>query len=200
MTRVEVLQMLSLLQAAYPAFYSRQPRDQMKSIELLWCEMFEKDDFQIVKFALKNLIETHSGYPPDIAAVKQKIQELISAATGEPTDEDLWQILKKAVSNSNYCAKEEFDKLPPVLKAFVGSPSTLRDYAGIDSETFNTVSHGQFLKQIPVTRCREEYRRSLPGFIADMAERMRLKESESLDPNEVNSRRNAVLNALEGGK
>lgn len=162
MTRVETLQILSLLRASYPAFYSKFGKPELEGIANLWTEMFEHDDFNIVKYALKELISTHSGYPPDIAALKNKIKELCSTATGEPTDEELWLMLKKAVSNGIYGAKQEFEKLPPVLQRYCGTPATLTEYAYIDSDTFNTVNHGQFLKQIKIIKEREEYAAKLP--------------------------------------
>ena len=87
MTRGETLQILSLLRASYPAFYSKFGKQELENIVSLWTEMFEDDDFRIVKYALKDLIATHTGYPPDIAALKNKIKEICSASLNEPTDE-----------------------------------------------------------------------------------------------------------------
>lgn len=201
MNRLETLEMLALLRAAYPAFYSRLSPGDMRSVEVLWCEMFAGDDIAVVKYSLHKLIESHSGYPPDIAAVKQKIRELTAAVTGEPTDEELWGLLRRAVANGLYGAKEEFEKLPAVLKTFLGSPSTLTEYAMIDSDTFNTVTHGQFLKQIPSVKSRADYRETMPDFLREYIEKFKLpKGHEPLDPREENSRRNAILSALEGKK
>lgn len=162
MSRDETIQVLALLRASYPAFYSKFGKAELEGIVNLWSEMFAHDDINIVKYALKELIATHSGYPPDIAALKTKMREVCSAATDEPTDEELWFILKKAVSNGNYGSQREFDKLPPVLQRYCGSPATLREFALIDSDTFNTVNHGQFLKQIKIIKEREEHSAKMP--------------------------------------
>lgn len=103
--------------------------------------------------------------PPDIAAVKAKIKSIVSAAQNEPTDEELWHALKRAVSNGYYGSKQEYDKLPPVLQRWCGSPSALREMACLDSDTFNTVTRGQFLKQIKIVKEREEYRERMPAEI-----------------------------------
>ena len=162
MTRAETLQMLSLLRASYPAFYSKFQKAELENIANLWAEMFEEEDFSVTKYALKELIATHSGYPPDIASVKNKIKEICAIATNEETDEELWQRLKRAIANGIYGSREEFGKLPPVLQRYCGSPATLREMAMIDSDTVNTVNKGQFLRQIKIIREREEYAMRMP--------------------------------------
>lgn len=163
MTREETATMLTLLRVSYPAFYGKMQKNDMEMVLALWSDMFQEEDVNIVKYALKELIATHSGFPPDIAAVKTKIKEIIGAATGEQTDEELWQTLKKAVSNGTYGAQQEFEKLPPVLQRYCGSPSTLREMASINEDTFNTVNHGQFLRQIKVIKERENYSQRMPA-------------------------------------
>lgn len=162
MTREETAQMLTLLRVSYPNFYSKMQKSDMEMVLSLWTDMFINDDVNIVKYALKELIATHSGFPPDIAAVKSKIKEITSAATKEPTDEELWATLKRAVSNGTYGAKQEFDRLPPILQRYCGSHTAIRDMATLDADIFNTVTRGQFLKQIKVVKDREEYNKRMP--------------------------------------
>ena len=199
MTRAETLQILTLLRASYPAFYSKFGKGELENIVSLWTEMFEGDDFNIVKYALKELIATHSGYPPDIAALKTKIREICSAGSGEPTDEELWQMLKRAVSNGLYNARREYDRLPPVLQRYCGSPSALTEMAYIDSDTFNTVNHGQFLKQIKVIREREEYSAKMPDAVKALIGRVYtpIGTTGRMSLGEFNEKRNLLLDSLE---
>ena len=200
MTRDETLQILALLRASYPAFYSKFGKSELEGIANLWTEMFEHDDFNIVKCALKELISSHSGYPPDIAALKNKIKEICLTASGEPTNEELWLMLKKAVSNGYYGAKEEFEKLPPVLKRYVGSPHTLTELAYIESDTFDTVTHGQFLKQINAIKEREEYSKRMPEEVKALINSTYKPLVETTVNEEFNERRNNLLNSLEENK
>lgn len=169
MTRDETVSMLMLLKAAYPHFYNKQSEEEVITTIDLWAEMFADDDINIVKYALKELIFAHTGFPPDIAAVKTRIKEFVSAASGELTDEELWQKLRRATSNGYYGAKEEFEKLPKVVQRYLGDPSALRELSQMDEETFNTVVHGQFLKQIQALKSREEYDRRLPPEVKKLA-------------------------------
>lgn len=199
MTKDETLQVLSLLRASYPTFYSKFGKRELESIVNLWAEMFEEENFGVVKYALKELIATHSGFPPDIAALKNKIKELCQSATGEPTDEELWQMLKKAVTNGIYGARTEFEKLPPVLKRYVGNPGTLYELAFIDSDTFNTVNHGQFLKQIKIIKDREAYSAKMPDSVKMLIQEtyIPIEGTTTMTPEELNERRNLILDTLD---
>lgn len=162
MTREETIQMLKLLRTAYPHFYGKQSNAELADTVELWAEMFAEDDINIVKYALKSLITSHKGYPPCIADVKEKMDELMKAATKEPTDEELWQALKKAIAKSAYYSAEEFEKLPPIVQRYLGSCNVLRELAEESAGTLNSVIHGQFLKEIKEIRKSEENIAALP--------------------------------------
>lgn len=201
MTREETTAMLSLLKAAYPQFYAKMNRTEMLATVDLWSEMFAEDDVNIVKYALRDLIGTHSGFPPDIAAVKAKLRDITGAALGEATDEDLWRELVRALGNGLYGAEEEFAKLSPVNQRYCGSSSTLRDLAMVDTETLNTVTHGQYLKQIKAVREREEYSRGMPEYVKQLIgavyKPMSVGGEHELSPAEWNDRRNNLLDQIE---
>ncbi len=200
MTRDEVGVILTILNAAYPAFYSKKTNTELDCIENLWAEMFEHDDFNLVKYALKELIETHTGYPPDIAALKNKLREIQAAALNVPTHEEYWHMLKRAVQDGYYKPQEEYDKLPAVVRRFLGSPYALREYGLMDESIFNTVVHGQFLKQIKVLEDRVMYDAKLPDSLRILVQRVYAPlegEKPPLLESEVNDRRNAILDMLD---
>lgn len=203
MTQEETVSILSILRASYPAFYSKLAKRDLEGIVSVWTEMFEDDDVKLVKFALKELIETHTGFPPDIAALKGKMREIMQASSNKPTPEDLWLKLKTAAENGYYGAREEFEKLPPVLKRYVGSPATLKEYSMMSADTFNTVVHGQFLKQIKIIEERQEFAERLPEgvkqYINSLGKPMPT-EDRLLTEEEFEKKRNAILDQLEGRK
>lgn len=112
MTREETSACLKILRLAYPTFYSRMRIADMRDTLDLWATIFVDDDPRIVTHAIRDLIQTHTGFPPEIADVKQKIREIVSAVTGAQTDEELWLTLIDATKNGYYGAEEEFQKLP----------------------------------------------------------------------------------------
>ena len=200
MTRDEVVATLKILKIAYPGFYSKMSaRDGIDAINV-WCEMFDEDDVNAVKCALYKILEEHADYPPTIADIKIKLKELRQAVSGEKTSEELWQILKNAVSNGYYGSKEEFEKLPDELKKFLGSPYALKELSQIDTSTLNTVTKGQFLKQISSIRDKVKFERETPPEIMSALRRAFgtiPDDTALLTENEINSRRNQLLDKLE---
>lgn len=203
MTRDDTLSMLSLLKAAYPSFYAKMNQRDAIGVVDLWSEMFADEDVNVVKVALKTLIETHNGFPPDIADVKAEIKRIVAAATGAKTDAELWAQLEEAVTKHSAYAhecNEAFKKLDPIVQSYVGSPSALHDMGMGDSKTFHTVTRGLFMKAIPAMRQRIEYAAALPAGVKEHILALTKKtDMNALMPDE-NETRNNVLNALEGMK
>lgn len=199
MTRAEVIASLKILKVAYPAFYSRMSRSSAEDTIAVWCEMFRDEDINVMKLALYKVIEEHTNFPPTIADIKTKIREMRVAATGEKTDEELWQALRIAVSDGYYGYKEQYANLPEEVKRYLGSPSTLRELAQIDTNTFNTVTHGQFLKQIGIIRDRVRFDLETPTEIKNLLASTvhKMPEVAQLTEEGFNANRNRVLDQLE---
>ena len=202
MTREETSACLKILRLAYPTFYAKMRVADMKDTLNLWATIFAEDDPRIVTAAVRDLIQTHNGFPPEIADVKNRMRDIIASVTGASTDEDLWIVLMNAVKNGYYGAQEEFQKLPPVLKRWCASPSRLRDLSHTDTEVLNTVVHGQFLRQIVAMREQEEHRnRIAPELREYIAQTFgTLPDAGEQDPDALNTARNRVLDALESGE
>lgn len=198
MDRTDVIATLKILKVAYPGFYSKMGKTDAEDTVSVWCDMFLEEDVNIVKIALYKVIEEHTGFPPTIADIKTQIREMRRAATGEKTDEELWSQLKAAVSNGYYGAKEEFAKLPPELQRYLGTPNTLRELSQVDTDTFNTVTHGQFLKQIGIIRDRvrfdNETTPEIKALLGTVTKQM--PANNRLTENEFNESRNRLLDTL----
>ena len=109
-------------------------------------------------------------------------------------------MLKKATHNAYYSAQEEFNKLPPVLKRYLGSPGTLVEFAMMQEDVFNTVIHGQFLKQIKIIEEREEYSTRIPPSLKMLVESVYKPfppVRAQLTAEEVNTRRNQIYDRLQ---
>jgi len=167
----------------------------------LWATCFAKDDPRVVTTAVQDLIQTHTGFPPEIADVRKKITEIVNSVTGTPSDEEYWGILKAALDDGVYGAKEQFNKLPAPLKRFCGSESWIRDHARMDTEVIDSVVHGQFLKTFPKVREAQEYRDSLPEPVKQVITKLfkPLDDYKPLGESAVNDRKNLVFQFLEAG-
>lgn len=176
MNREEVIEILGILKTAYPRFYANMTKDEAEKTINLWCEMFKNDNIELIAIAVKKLI-TELQFPPTIADIKNTMYKLIDR-TEDNTE--LWNKFLKALKNSGYNSKTEYEKLPEIVQRFTGTPERLKDYAMMDLETLNTVVKGQFLKQIDSLKIRQKEIAMLPDeskrIIQTLSNKMDLKQ------------------------
>ena len=153
MTRDEVIVILGILKVAYPKFYMNTSNIEIEQTISLWQEMFASDNVEVVKVAVKNLINTLQ-FPPTIADVKNELYKLYQG--DQKTDIELWNELKSAIRNGIYYSVEIFPTLSPELQIYLKSPMQLKELAMSNVEEIDTVQKGIFLKQIPIIQQREK--------------------------------------------
>ena len=161
MERFDVLKIMSVLRAAYPLFYRDIDRKEAEETVGLWEDMFKHDEYPLVAAAVKAIIGSdEKGYPPHIGAVKEKLRLIIG--DGELTEAEAWGIVAKALRNSTYGSREEFEKFPPVIKRIVGNPAQLREWSMMDSETVHSVVASNFQRSYRTILQREREIAKLP--------------------------------------
>lgn len=171
MTYDETLAIMSVLKAAYPAYYRGMNRQDAEAAVALWAEMFADEPAQIVALAVKSLIATDTkGFPPHIGAVKDSIVKL--KQPNEMTEAEAWALVSKATRNSTYNSAEEFDKLPPVVQRIVGSPMQLREWAAMDTDTLQSVVASNFQRSYKARAVKEREFMALPSEIRQISEQL----------------------------
>lgn len=181
MTRDDVIKIMSVLRGAYPHFYRDISKQEAYDTINLWTDMFSRDDASIVSAAVKSLIDgDDKGFPPTIGQVKAKMRLLVGG--DELTEAEAWNLVSKAVKNGLYGAVEEFEKLPPAVKRIVGSPSQLRDWASMDSDTLHSVVASNFQRSYKQVATREKEISALPDDVKKLINFSMDKEPESLPP------------------
>lgn len=181
MTRDDVLEMLSILKAAYPTSFqvngkSMPPKD-AEALVKLWTRQFAGEDADAVRAAVDNLISTRTvGYSPTVGEIKDQLHRL--RTVNEINDGEAWYMVEKACRRGLYNAREEFDKLPPAVQAAVGGPEQLKAWARMDEETVNSVVASNFRKTFRTVQTREREKALMPpevrAFVAGIAEKMAL--------------------------
>ena len=179
MNQTETLKIMAVLRGAYPAFYRDMSRKEAESVVALWAEMFAEDDVAIVAAAVKALIATdEKGFPPHIGAVKARVRQLTQPAGMTP--QEAWNLVAKAIRNSAYESREEYDRLPKEIQRLVGSPNQLRDWALMDSDTVHSVVASNFQRSFAVRQKSYNDFNALPrdvqAMIGTVAERMALHD------------------------
>jgi hypothetical protein len=165
MERDEIIEMLAILKLAYPAYYAKIDGNQSESVIKLYEKMFARDDTEIVMMAVKECIETHTGYPPDVATIKKIMHSFLAVINDEKTPQQLWAMYRKALDDGFNREAPAFNALPSVLKEFAGSPGGMREHSLMDGDTFNSVVYSNFLKQVAIFQEREHYIAVLPESI-----------------------------------
>lgn len=167
MTREETIKVLAVLKAAYPAFYRGMKADELNGIVNLWASQFEGDDYKTVGAAVQAHIATDTkGYPPHIGAIKEAIRKITQP--DEMSEMEAWGYVASALRNSGYNSVAEFDKLPPVVRRIVGSPSQLREWAMMDSDTVQSVVQSNFMRSYRVRAQSEREYLALPENVREL--------------------------------
>lgn len=161
MTTNETLQIMAMLKVAYPMYYANQSEQDVSAAVNLWHDMFSADDVQLVNAAVKAYINAETkGFPPSIGQIREKMNLLMQPAG--MNEQEAWNRVMVAVSNSWYHAKEEFDKLPADLQALVGSPNQLREWGQMDSGQLQSVVASNFMRSYRYDKDRERELKTLP--------------------------------------
>lgn len=159
----ETLKILSVLKANYPNFYKNMSKIDAEAQVNLWSEMFEDTPYELVGAAVKSYIASDvDGYPPNIGKIKEHIKSL-TQSDNEMTEQEAFNLIMKALQNSNYNAQAEFEKLPSVLQRLVGSPNMLREWAMMDSDVVNSVVSSNLMRSFKAIKERERVQQALPS-------------------------------------
>lgn len=188
MDRAETLKIMAVLRGAYPQFYRNIDRTEAENTVNLWLDLFAGEPYPLVAAAVKSFISAdEKGFPPVPGQIMGKLRLLTD--NREMTEADAWGIVSKALKNGYYGAEEEFEKLPPVIKRLVGSPSQLRDWAVMDSGTVQSVVASNFQRSYKIVAARERETAKLPADVKKLLDglstRMSLDAPDRLALEEV---------------
>lgn len=182
MTKKEMAEILAVMQANYPDDFRGMSDAAMHGKINLWFMQFRDDEYKDVLAAVMAHIATDTNrFMPPVGVIKAKLVEIRQPE--EMTEMEAWNLVIKAVGNSNYNSGEEFQKLPPVLQKLVGSPSQLREWAAMDSETLNSVVASNFQRSYKIRAKSERDYLALPSsvktYVASITGGMRMPELPS---------------------
>ncbi len=179
MTRQETVVVLTLLAGNYESFAKRTETDEQVKIMLdTWQECLGDLDYNLVLQAVKKTI-IESPYPPTIHDIRKNAINMINP-TMQRTAIEAWNEAFKMICNGIYMTQEEFEVHSPEVKRFFGNVRQVKELAQCDSDTINTVTKGQFLKQYEAITQSEQERRLLPPkmqeFIGKLANKMSVNQ------------------------
>ena len=171
MDRAETLAIMSVLKAAYPNYYKDMKATEAERVVSLWEEMLKDQPTGLVAVAVKAHIATDKkGIPPHIGAIIEAIVKL--QQPDEMTEQEAWGLVLRAVRNGLYGSEKEFDALPHVVQRIVGSPSQLKEWAMMDSDTVQSVVASNFQRSYRARAAHERERLALPAEVRETMEQL----------------------------
>lgn len=167
MKREDVFKVVMAIKAVYNTAFARYTQQDIEAYVNAWDMCLEDYDYNVVSVALKAYMTTNtSQFPP----VPSQIIDIISKL--KPQEQELnvneaWALVYRAVCNSTYNAKAEFEKLPPTVQKAVGSAECLKAWA-TDADFNFGVEQSHFAKAYTIAQQREKEVAKLPNSIKTM--------------------------------
>ena len=187
MTREETIELLMMVQAAFPNY---KPPDKTVAVNT-WFLMLADYPYQQVQMALKAYIATDtSGFAPSIGQIIDKMQMINSNA--ELNEMEAWSLVSKALRNGNYKSREEFEKLPDLVKEAVGSPENIHNWAQSDIKSIESVIQSNFIKSYRLVVNRQKEIQKLPKEIRAM-----ISGNKNCDGKRIEKSQNTMLETKE---
>jgi hypothetical protein len=122
---IETGKILSVITEIYPSF--KKDRD-IGATAAVWQQLFAQVPYDTVSRALMNYSATDTkGFPPVPGAINEQIGRMMEAEG--LSESEAWCLVYKAVCRGIYNSREEFEKLPPVIRDIVGNPNELHHWA-----------------------------------------------------------------------
>ena len=131
----------------------------------VWYSFLKNMDYKTASAAVGRYIATNKFYP----AISDILQANVSNANiDELNGEQAWSQVYKAICNSAYNYREEYEKLPPMIQKCVGSPDNLHALSQMDSETVNSVEKSHFLRTYSSEQKRQKEFDSMPDSVKQL--------------------------------
>ncbi|MDU4890996.1 MAG: replicative helicase loader/inhibitor [Clostridium sp.] len=177
MTKNETIQLLTLLSSNYKSIDDKlKDRDKAKMLLEIWHECLGDLDYKLCMFAVKKAIMS-SSYPPTIHDIRSAATSIVKPQESDKTAIEYWNEAYKMIRKGSYMTTEEFEKHSEPVKRFFGSVAQVKELALTDADTVNTVTKGQFLKQIDVIQEREKEMELLPAAMRDTISNLKIGQA-----------------------
>lgn len=136
----------------------------------VWYRLLRDLSYEELTRAVQHHIMS-SPFPPTIADIRAAAARYMpQQADADMTELAAWELVRRAVSNSNYNAQKEFDKLPPLVRKAVGNVANLKEWASMDINTVNSVEQSHFIRAYRTQAAREKELQKLSPAMRNLME------------------------------
>jgi hypothetical protein len=166
LTDKETRKIIAVLMVAYPNY---KPINIDFTVSV-WADMLSDYSYSEVDMAIKAYISTDtSGFAPAIGQVIDKIKSITTPR--QMTDAEAWALVRKAISDSSYNAKDRFNELPVTCQRAVGSPAQLRMWA-LDASYNENVVSSNFMRCYRTEVTRQSELSRMPSEVRQIIEKI----------------------------
>ena len=184
MNKKETSQIIAVLMASYPNFLNNKGANDIQATINVWTDMLADYNYKEVSMAIKVFItQNNGGFAPSIGQVIDKVISFKNQGN-EMTEQEAWNLISKAIKNSTYHATEEYEKLPLLLQKLAGSPSQLKEWGQMESDTVQTVVASNFMRSYKAKSNKEREYQALPNDVKNLISSISNKLAIECDNNE----------------
>ena len=133
MTREEVKSCLAVINSNYKQCYKEYSDAEMSLLIDIWLIQFASANAEDVKKAIVQYIGT-GRFAPTVADIKEILLNRIPRLS----DEEVWELVKKAGRNGLYASEEEWAKLPEQIRRAI-TPNTILEIARSDNDSLGWI-------------------------------------------------------------
>lgn len=138
MTREETKMIIKMLSSVYRSEFSRLTKEEVSEMLDTWTFLLEDEDANKIATVTKAYLKSNTNaFMPTPAMLINMAYELFTPKG--MTEQEAWNVLYKAICNSGYNAKYEYDHLPSEIKPLV-TPEQMHDWAIDNNPNWNVTS------------------------------------------------------------
>lgn len=143
----------------------------------VWYELLKDIPYNLCQVSIHKYMSTNK-FPPTIADLRKIVSEVTTP--DKMNEGEAWALVYRAICNSAYNAREEFEKLPHECQKAVGNPAILKEWAGLDMSEVNTVIQSNFMRSYKVECKRSQEYDALPNHVRETLRRLEVDEQMDL--------------------
>lgn len=167
MTREEVKKLLAIITSVYPNYVVKA--ENKSGVVDAWTWALSDYPAEEISASLKIYVKTNkTGFAPSVSQLIDGIYK--PDVINQLTEGEAWALVKKAIRNGNYEAKEMFEELPETVQKAVGSHRMIQEWALLDSEEVNSVIMSNFQRSYRAVLEKKAFNDRVPQQIKDRLE------------------------------
>lgn len=181
MTLNEATRIIVIICMNYPDTQRGMTDDERKTYAKNWHFFFKDDSYAEVLAAVQKIISSsQERFAPNIGMIREQMRKNREPKSGL-SEQEAWELVKRALRNGLYGYKEEFAKLPPTVQRCVGSENMIREWAAMESETLDSVVASNFMRSFRAIRQSAEEEARTPAAMREQLEAFRDKALLSIE-------------------